>query len=164
MSTNTKRSTTRRNFLVTSSAVTAGAAISAPMILPALAADQGAADPIFAAIDHRRDVFAAYENALQLEGRRFEEPAQLAAAEEASNELCYADAEAVRQMLATVPTTLAGAVALLSYVTTQASEGDCLLEIDCRDDDGGDDDRQGYHALLPSLLKGLKGLAATPID
>jgi hypothetical protein len=80
-------------------------------------------DPIFAAIEAHRATEAAYCDACLVQSR-FEESlprgarknnAKLAALEEHQDELGYATADLAIELATTMPTTLAGCVALLNY-------------------------------------------------
>ena len=93
-------------------AILAGAAMLPAISLPALAAAEP--DPIFAAIEKMKATDAAH-------GRRCEGEPEVRGPEyeawyEAQGIACYAAADARDEMLATVPTTVAGAVAMLDAV------------------------------------------------
>jgi hypothetical protein len=95
-------------------AILAGAAALPVASVPALAATEP--DPIFAAIEARKATIAAY-NAGKWDD------------DEALDGVCDADAEAVRQMVSTTPTTLRRLRDLVRYVAECETGGDEILEL-----------------------------------
>jgi hypothetical protein len=72
-------------------------------------------DPIFAAIDARKTVSAAWK-------------ADNSDDDDRNDEFCLRDAEAVRAMLGTPPTSLEGLKALMRYVLECEQHGDNILQ------------------------------------
>jgi hypothetical protein len=147
--------------------VIAGVTGAATMVTPAIAAagpTHTEPDPIFAAIDARKQTYARYCEAHTRWCDDGEEPGAL---EEQSDEACYADNEALIAVLSTRPTTIAGTLALLEYLRALDEQQDNILEI-CDPsydlDDDGFPPREGfaYRTLLNSLIGGLRPLAAQP--
>jgi hypothetical protein len=105
--------------------ILAGAAAAA---IPAIArassppAIGSEADPIFAAIEAHREAMKAWDGALKAwyrleETLRFQKPKPgIAEAEEHANALDDRESDAAAELVATTPTTLAGALAVLRYV------------------------------------------------
>ena len=63
-------------------------------------------------------------------------------------------------MFVTVPATLAGAVALLRYVSGCEVDGDNILQIYMDEGDDRNEEHLGVHALFNSLIAALTRLAA----
>ena len=130
-----------RNTTTSRRAILAGAAAIPALSLPAIAGT----DPAFAAIEKFKAADAENEKVLMLEPAR---PALASAdypAWEKKNEAaCYKCLDALNEMLATRPTTRAGAVALIG----------CLLDVWGERTDDGD-----MRALLQTLAKAIPRLA-----
>jgi hypothetical protein len=128
-------------------------------------------DPIFAAIDARKramatfEVEAARQNAID-EARRGpsgELPADLFEMERKISELCDINCDTARDMLRTIPTTTAGAAALLSYVIDCENSGDEVLRLIMGDDAPKEEEvweQEGCKALLDALLSFLSASTA----
>jgi hypothetical protein len=122
------------------------------LAIPAVAiAAAGIPDPIFAAIDaHKRSMatFSAFCEGPEYENNDAE-----------GFRLCGISCDAARNMLLTVPTTLAGAVELLRHVIDCENGGTkiTLLFME-RDDEEGE---HGCDALISSLLSSLSKIAAS---
>jgi hypothetical protein len=98
------------------------AVLSGAASLPALSLPALARDPIFAAIDARKATFAVFKAA--------------DSDDELSSDACGKDADAIRVMVHTVPTTLAGLLALVRYVVEcETADHGMVIEI-CADDAG----------------------------
>jgi hypothetical protein len=98
-------STTRRKALA---AIATGATGAATLVTPDIAAASptlAEPDPIFAAIETRKQTYARYCEAHARWCDNGEEPGSL---EEESDAACYADNEALIAVLSTHPTTIAG--------------------------------------------------------
>jgi hypothetical protein len=132
----------RRNALVAVASLTT---VGIPAT--ALAASSPATpDPIFAAIEARK----------RAEARSYYEVgSRLDVDEETERDCADADVDALRAMFLTVPTTAAGAVALLRYVRECEADVDDILQIYM--DEAGE--RQGGNALFDSLVAALTPLA-----
>jgi hypothetical protein len=154
--------TTRRTAL----AAIASAAGAATTLMPAIAAnvspELAAPDPIFAAIEARKQTdarfaktsahYGAYqESHRHLNGDLPEDGEEVAENDAAADE----DNEAILALLSTTPTTLVGALALLQYVAECENEGDEILMGQAINDGG-----YGYHTLIATLIAALTPLAA----
>jgi hypothetical protein len=118
------KTTTRR-------AVLAGIAASPALVAPALALS--GPDPIFAAIEHHKAVYAAFGAVLDGMSKFQEEKGWADSPEfeewrRREREACDADEVAREKMLATVPTTFGGVLALLRYIDQGAEENLLLLQ------------------------------------
>jgi hypothetical protein len=109
-------------------AVLAGIATAPALAAPALALTSAGPDPIFAAIENHKGLNAAFSRALLLkdtfEGEHgFSDTSpQHDDLVRREDETCDAEREACDEMLATVPTTFAGVLALLRYVEQERGE------------------------------------------
>ncbi len=134
------KSTSRRAVLAGIAIAPAAAALTTPAV--ALATSSSTPDPIFAAIEARK----------QAERRSYYEVgSRLDVDEETEKDCANADAEALRTMFLTVPTTAAGAIALLRYVRDCEAEGDDITQIIMDEDE----ERQGVSALFDTLISAL---------
>jgi hypothetical protein len=119
-------------------------------------------DPIFAAIESRKQTYTHYSDALERWGTNGEPKGTL---EKEKDDACTADHDALMAVLTTKPTTVAGTLALLEYLRALDEQQDNILEI-CDPsydlDDDGFPPREGfaYRTLLNSLIGGLRPLAA----
>jgi hypothetical protein len=140
--------------------VIAGVTGAATMVTPAIAAagpTHTEPDPIFAAIDARKQTYARYCEAHTRWCDDGEEPGAL---EEQSDDACHASNEALLTMLSTRPTTIAGTLALLQYVLVCDAEQDHeILEV-CDPADEMPTEGFGYHTLVNTLIDALTPLAA----
>jgi hypothetical protein len=107
-------------------AVLAGLAAAPALAAPAFAL--GGPDPIFAAIERHKALYAAFCRALtgmgECEKRSgFADSPELDEWHRRESEACDAEMAAHDEMLATVPTTLAGLLALLRYVEQESGFG-----------------------------------------
>jgi hypothetical protein len=139
--------------------VRAATALSAVTTLPAgAAAIPDEPDPIFAAMEDRRATIAAHNVALK----------DSAAEERANGEglpqvkwrervARNADAKAIRTLFSTVPTTLAGVLALVRYVAECDAAGDDIWMVYMTDED---EPVYGYQALFASVIAALEKLSA----
>lgn len=111
------KTTTRR-------AILAGAAALPALALPALAAP--AHDPIFAAIERHRQIEGAYVAACNEHVEQAREPAR----EERVVKLCHRSSNALGELVAMTPTTVAGCAAVLRYLEAHEQSYDeaVLLE------------------------------------
>jgi hypothetical protein len=121
------KTTTRR-------AVLAGIATAPALAAPALALSGAGPDPIFAAIERHKACYVA----LGL------------SEEEAVGAAVQAETDASRKMAATVPTTLAGLLALLRYVEKM------------HNGDGGEEmlDEEGLEKLVSTTVAALEKIGA----
>jgi hypothetical protein len=103
-------------------AIAAGTAINAAAIATTRAT---APDPIFAAIEHHHQCNVAFCDVLHLE-----EQLDKAEWERQEDETGNAERAACDAMIATLPTTKAGLIALLSYVLAEFERGNQLLDDD----------------------------------
>jgi hypothetical protein len=131
------------------------------MVTPAIAAagpTLAAHDPIFAAIENRKQTYARY---CETHARWCDSGEELGALEEQSDEACYADNEALIAVLSTRPTTIAGTLALLKYVRACDDERDAEI-LTITNPAGGDGmvEGYGYHTLVNTLIDALRPLAA----
>ena len=127
------KSTSRRAVLAGLATAPAAAVLTTPAVALA-ASSPSTPDPIFAAIEARK----------RAEARSYYEVgSRLDVDEETERDCANADADALRAVFSTVPTTTAGAVALLCYVRDYEAEGDDILQIVM--DEAGQ--RQGVNAL-----------------
>ncbi len=124
-------------------------------------------DPIFAAIAHRRATIAAHNVALkeiaaEEKSRDKKRGAGLAEAKKRERAAGNGDAEAIRALFRTVPTTLAGVLALLRYVAECDAAGDDIwMGVYMTDED---EPVYGYQALFASVIAALEKLIPNPID
>jgi hypothetical protein len=109
--------TSRRSVIV-------GAAALPALAMPAIASS--ASDPIFAAIERHRQIEAAYVAACN-------EPiveAKEQAREDRANELCDKSGDALVELVAMTPTTLAGCAALRRYLEAHEEAYDRTAMLD----------------------------------
>jgi hypothetical protein len=130
------------------SALTAGvAALATGTAATALAITKPVEpDPIFAAIEARKQAVLGYKSLTH------------DASDDEGSAVCEADAAAARAMFRTVPATLAGAVALLGYVSDCESRGDDIGMVFM--DRAAEKSQLGHEAMIESLLTSLSALAA----
>jgi hypothetical protein len=115
-------------------------------------------DPIFAAIEHRRATSALHNLALKdSAAERSVNGAGLIEAKRRERAASNADAKAIRTLFSTVPTTLAGVLALMSYVAECDTAGGDIWMIYMTDED---EPVFGYQALLASVIAALEKLNA----
>jgi hypothetical protein len=129
------------------------------MVTPAIAAAPMPTepDPIFAAIDARKQTWARFCEAHTRWCDNGEEPGAL---EEQTDEACTADNEALIAVLTTRPTTIAGVLALLEFACACDAEHDKeILEINDPNNDMPTEG-YGYHTLLDNLIDALRPLVA----
>jgi hypothetical protein len=138
----------KRQILAGAAAAAIGGTSGVP---PALSAD---ADPIFAAIEAHREAIRAWNDALHVEQRHPwqqlhfaaiaawkagvgddpfpvdepEKPQDFLDAEEHAKALGDRESDAADELVATMPTTLAGALAVVRYVIAYYEEGHELLD------------------------------------
>jgi hypothetical protein len=138
--------------------VRAATALSAVTTLPAgAAAIRDEPDPIFAAIEDRRATISAHNVALKdsaAEQRNGEGLPQVKWRERVARN---ADAKAIRTLFSTVPTTLAGVLALVRYVAECDAAGDDIWMVYMTDED---EPVYGYQALFASVIAALEKLNA----
>ena len=136
---------TRRNALA---AVAGLSALAVPSI--AIAAAGPPPDPIFAAIEKHKQAVAAFYGAPPAKRDDDEE--------DEVGRLCGIFCDAAHDILRTVPTTLAGAAALLRHLLNceNRGEGVMLLFLERGNEQRG----HGYDALLSSLASSLSNLDA----
>jgi hypothetical protein len=113
-------------------AVLAGAAmLPALAVIPATAGDAGGVDPIFAAIEKHRQIEAAYVAACN-------EPIGDEATEQTTearvNEHCHGSSDALGELVAMTPTTLAGCAAMLRYLEAHEKSYDEPVLLDNHSD------------------------------
>jgi hypothetical protein len=114
-------------------AVLAGIAAAPALVAPALALTGAGPDPIFAAIKRHKASYAAFGHFLELKDKFEDEHGREHASPEheewqrREDEACDAESSATTEMVATVPTTIAGVVALLRYVDEAHAGGNKLL-------------------------------------
>jgi hypothetical protein len=116
-------------------AVLAGIATAPALAVPVLAQATAVseADPIFAAIEHHKASNAAFSHTLHLMGKFEEEHGHADSPEQdewhrresASSDV---EREACDEMISTVPTSLAGLLALLRYVEAEHARGEKFLD------------------------------------
>jgi hypothetical protein len=120
------RNITRRS---TVNALVGAAGLSA---IP-VAATAMAPDPIFAAIERHKASYVAFGHLLNLKDKFEDEHGRSHASPEyeewqrREDEACDAESSATAEMVATVPTTIAGVVALLRYVDEEHARRNELL-------------------------------------
>lgn len=102
-------------------AVMAGAAsLPALAIIPATAVAAAGVDPIFAAIERHRQIEAAYVAACNEHVEQAREPAR----EDRVVKLCHRSSNALGELVAMTPTTVAGCAAVLRYLETHEKSYD----------------------------------------
>jgi hypothetical protein len=142
------------------SLVTSAAALSA-LALPAIAASVKS-DPIFAAIEAYRKAFAEHgaaieEVSLYTNSHGFKRCPEREELERREDAACHFSASVTRDLASTIPTTLAGAIAMLRFA--EEFDGDDNRALGVYYDD--DDDRDCRDVFMVSLRKGLERLAVT---
>ena len=116
--------TTRRTLI-------AGAAmLPALAIIPATADAAAGIDPIFAALEHHRQIEAAYVAACN----EHVEQARESAREDRVVKLCHRSSNALGELVAMTPTTLAGCAALLRYLEAHEESYDEAVLLDNHSD------------------------------
>jgi hypothetical protein len=114
-------------------------------------------DPIFAAIEHRRATVAAHNAALKDSAAEEKmNGAGLAEAKRRERAASSADAKAIRSLFSTVPTTLAGVLALVRYAAECDAAGDDIWMVYMTDED---EPVYGYQALFASVIAALEKLS-----
>jgi hypothetical protein len=112
-------------------AILAGAAaLPALAIIPATAVVAGGVDPIFAAIERHRQIEAAYVAACNEPTDQAKEQAR----EDRANKLCGRSSDALGELVAMTPTTLAGCAAVLRYLETHEKSYDEAVLLDNHSD------------------------------
>jgi hypothetical protein len=113
-------------------------------------------DPIFAAIEERRATIAAHNIALK------DSASEQRANGEGLPQVKWrervarnADAKAIRTLFSTVPTTLAGVLALVRYVADCDAAGDEIWSVYMTDED---EPVYGYQVLFESVIAALEKL------
>jgi hypothetical protein len=154
------KNTTRR-------AVLAGIA-AAPAALAAPALSGAWSDPIFAAIEaHGRAdakhgaacrALGAYQEIHRDTDGHFSNDSEEQKLDEAERDACHVSAAAGSDLLQTVPTTIAGALAVLDHFYELERTGKSIATLMMRDEDGEERGGYGYNALLNSLREMLAQL------
>jgi hypothetical protein len=139
--------------------VTSAAALPA-LALPAIAA-RAEPDPIFAAIEAYRKAFAEHgaaihEVGLHQDSHGFKPCPELEELERREGIACDFSASVTRDLASTVPTTLAGAIAMLRFAEEFDGDDNRALGVYYDDDH---DDRDCRDVFMVSLRKGLERLA-----
>jgi hypothetical protein len=117
-------------------------------------------DPIFAAIEDRRGTITAHNAALKdSAAEERENGAGLVETKWRERVAKNADAKAIRVLLSTVPTTLAGVLALVRYAAECDAAGDDIWMVYMTDED---EPVYGYQALFASVIAALENLNARP--
>jgi len=112
-------------------AILAGAAmLPALAIIPATAVVAGGVDPIFAAIERHRQIEAAYVAACNEHVEKAREPAR----EDRVVKLCHRSSNALGELVAMTPTTVAGCAAVLRYLETHEKSYDEAVLLDNHSD------------------------------
>jgi hypothetical protein len=115
-------------------------------------------DPIFAAIEERRATITAHNAALKDSAAEERvNGAGLVQAKWRERVASNADAKAIRTLFSTVPTTLAGVLALVRYVEECDAAGDDIWMVYMTDED---EPVYGYQALFASVIAALEKLSA----
>jgi selenocysteine lyase/cysteine desulfurase len=126
-----KEHATMTTCKTTRRAVLAGAAaLPALAIIPATALGAGAVDPIFAAIERHRQAEATYVAACNEPTDQAKEQAR----EDRANKLCGRSSDALGELVAMTPTTLAGCAAVLRYLETHEKSYDEAVLLDNHSD------------------------------
>jgi len=114
-------------------AVLAGIAAAPALAAPALALTGAGPDPIVAAIERHKASYVAFGHLLNLKdkfedqhGRGYAAPKH-EESRRREDEACDAESSAAAEMVATVPTTIGGVMALLRYVDEEHARGNKLL-------------------------------------
>jgi hypothetical protein len=134
-------------------AILAGIATAPALAAPAMALS--GPDPIYAAIEAHRQADAKHGAACRALAAAHESEEQRLNEEEGA--ACHISAEAGRDLLLTVPATVAGALAALNYVEEHDRAGNQIGMLIMRDEDG-EQWGHGYDALLSSLREMLARL------
>ena len=103
-------------------AILAGIAAAPVLAAPALALSSAGPDPIFALIERHKACNAAFSSVLREPGQDRDEWRRR------EDEASDVERDACGEMVATVPTTLAGLLALLRYVEHEHARGETLLD------------------------------------
>jgi hypothetical protein len=127
--------------------------------LPALAVPAAAAtlayepDPVFAAIDKWRTLAALHGAAIGAEdGYNGEDPDEIRRLDEIATAACHAECDAMRELCLTVPTTAAGASAVLRLLEGAHDAFKVFMD--------GEGSECGNRALMRSLRKATERWAA----
>jgi hypothetical protein len=111
-------------------AILAGAAVLPALAIPAMTMLPAGADPIFAAIERHRQIEAAYVAACNaIPSAKFLTPAINEMEKHAGN-LCHRSSDALGDLVAMTPTTLAGCAALLRYLEAHEEAYDRTAMLD----------------------------------
>lgn len=149
--------TTRRAFVA---GLAAAAPVAAMASLPAVAAAEP--DPIFAAIAAHERASAAYSEALlkrdDAEENKISDPEIIEANFEAVELAAEADTEAAIALVSTIPTTIAGALALLKYSASGEGRYGCEWPHLTDDEDPGCEHAKPWDWFLHRTL--IRSLAA----
>ena len=112
-------------------AILAGAAaLPALAIIPATAVAAAGIDPIFAALERHRQIEAAYVAACNEPIDQAKEQAR----EDRVTKLCHRSSNALGELVAMTPTTLAGCAALLRYLEAHEESYDEAVLLDNHSD------------------------------
>jgi hypothetical protein len=149
-------------------AVLAGIAASPALAAPALGlAAGGPPDPVFAAIEAHRQADAQhgaachalceYQESTRDSSGGLTHDLEEQRLDEANGAACHISAEAGRDLFLTVPTTIAGALAVFNYIEECKQAGSDIVMLIMRDEDG-EEWGHGYDAILISLREMLTQL------
>jgi hypothetical protein len=157
---------TTGTITTTRRAILAGAASLSALAIPAAAV--AAHDPVFGAIERHRAAFLAYLSAARVSMSTNDDAPEYRARDDATDDAYAAENAAAQMLAATVPTSIAGIVALIAYVD-EFNAGGVALPDDPKDwystaqnwplfDEENEIDRFGF-AILSNVRRTLEAMA-----